>query len=134
MMWAGYLGAAALWYACVAWIPLESFRRLPDPVSVVGEWLSPHPTYGISVFTATYYKHILYSTWRATAAFLAATALGVPLGVCIGWSPRFSAFASALLGLLRPVLSHAWVPLAILIFSGSEAAVIFVTFLVAFFA
>ncbi|TMH72643.1 MAG: ABC transporter permease subunit [Betaproteobacteria bacterium] len=101
-MWAGYLGAAALWYACVAWLPLESFRRLPDPVAVLSEWLSPQPTYGISIFTAAYYKHMLYSTWRATAAF--------------------------------PVPPLAWVPLAILIFAGSEAAVIFVTFLVAFFA
>jgi NitT/TauT family transport system permease protein len=133
-MWAGYLGAAALWYACVAWLPLESFRRLPDPVAVLTEWLSPRPTYGISIFTAAYYKHILYSTWRATAAFVVATALGVPLGIAIGSSRSFSGFASALLGMLRPVPPLAWVPLAILIFAGSEAAVIFVTFLVAFFA
>src|SRR3989442_12969569 len=77
---------------------------------------------------------MLYSTWRAGAAFVAATLFGVPLGVCIGWSRSFSAFASALLGMLRPVPPLAWVPLAILIFAGSEAAVIFVTFLVAFFA
>ena len=133
-MWAGYLGAAALWYACVAWLPLESFRRLPDPVAVLSEWLSPQPTYGISIFTAAYYKHMLYSTWRATAAFVAATLLGVPMGIGIGWSRSFSGFASALLGMLRPVPPLAWVPLAILIFAGSEAAVIFVTFLVAFFA
>src|SRR3989475_5944991 len=133
-MLAGYLGAAALWYACVAWVPLESFRRLPDPVAVVTEWLRPRPTYGISIFTEAYYKPILYSTWRASAAFLAATLLGVPLGVCMGWSGSFSRFASALLGLLRPVPPLAWVPLAILIFAGSELAVIFVTFLVAFFA
>src|SRR3989454_9534217 len=133
-MWAGYLGAAALWYACVAWLPLESFRRLPDPVAVLSEWLSPQPTYGISIFTAAYYKHMLYSTWRATAAFTAATLLGVPLGIGIGWSSSFSGFASALLGMLRPVPPLAWVPLAILIFHGSEAAVVFVTFLVAFFA
>src|SRR2546422_4204976 len=132
-MWSGYLGAAALWYACVNWVPLESFRRLPDPLAVATEWLSPHPTFGISIFTEAYYKHILYSTWRATAAFAAATLLGVPLGICIGWSRSFSRYASALLGMLRPVPPLAWVPLAILIFAGSEAAVIFVTFLVAFF-
>src|SRR6267142_1035461 len=79
-MGSGYLGAAALWYACVAWLPLESFRRLPDPVAVATEWLSPHPTYGISIFTAAYYKHMLYSTWRATAAFAAAT-LNTAVGV-----------------------------------------------------
>src|SRR5258706_9652369 len=133
-MWAGYLGAAALWYACVAGLPLDWFRRLPDPVVGLTEGLSLQPTYGISIFTAAYYKHMLYSTWRATAAFAAATLLGVPLGIGIGWSRNFSGFASALLGMLRPVPPLAWVPLAILIFAGSGAAVVFVTFLVAFFA
>jgi NitT/TauT family transport system permease protein len=134
MMWAGYFGAAALWYACVAWVPLESFRRLPDPAAVIAEWFSPSPVYGISIFTENYYKHILYSTYRATTAFLVAILLGVPLGICIGWSANFRSFASALLDLLRPVPPLAWVPLAILIFAGAESAVIFVTFLVAFFA
>ena len=86
MMWVGYVGAAALWYASVKWFPIDSFRRLPDPATVITEWLSPNPTYGISIFTHPYYLHILYSTYRATAAFLLATLLGVPLGICMGWS------------------------------------------------
>jgi len=134
MMWVGYLGAAALWYASVKWLPLASFRRLPDPVTVITEWLSPSPTFGISVFTRPYYLHILHSTYRATAAFLLAVILGVPLGICMGWSKSFHQYASSLLGLLRPVPPLAWVPLAILLFSGVEAAIIFITFLVAFFA
>jgi NitT/TauT family transport system permease protein len=134
MMWIGYVGAAALWYASVKWLPIESFRRLPDPVTVITEWLSPNPTYGISIFTHPYYLHILHSTYRAIAAFSLATLLGVPLGICMGWSQSFHRYASSLLGLLRPVPPLAWVPLAILIFSGIESAVIFVTFLVAFFA
>lgn len=134
MMWAGYLGAATLWYASVTWLPMDSFRRLPDPVGVIKEWLSPNPIYGISIFTEPYYKHILYSTYRATAAFFLAVLLGVPLGISMGWSRNFHSFASALLGLLRPVPPLAWVPLAILILPGVEPAVIFVTFLVAFFA
>lgn len=128
------MSATALWYASVNWLPWEAFRRLPDPVAVIAEWLSPSPTFGISIFTAPYYKHILYSIYRATAAFLLATVLGVSLGICMGWSRNFERSVSALLGLLRPVPPLAWVPLAILIFAGAESAVIFVTFLVAFFA
>jgi NitT/TauT family transport system permease protein len=134
MMWLGYIGAAALWYGSVKWIPIGSFRRLPDPIAVITEWLSPNPTFGISIFTSPYYLHILYSTYRATAAFLLAVLLGVPLGICMGWSQSFHRYASSLLGLLRPIPPLAWVPLAILIFSGAEPAVIFVTFLVAFYA
>lgn len=134
IMWIGYIGAAALWYASVKWLPLESFRRLPDPVAVATEWLSPNPTFGISIFTASYYKHILFSTYRATTAFFLATLLGVSVGICMGWSRNFHNSVSPLLALLRPVPPLAWVPLAILIFAGVESAVIFVTFLVAFFA
>ncbi len=132
-MWIGYFGAAALWYASVKWLPLESFRRLPDPVAVATEWFSPSPTFGISIFTAPYYKHILYSAYRATTAFFLATLLGVSLGICMGWSRNFHSYVSPLLTLLQPVPPLAWVPFAILIFAGIESAVIFVTFLVAFY-
>jgi NitT/TauT family transport system permease protein len=131
---AGILGFLVLWFCSVKWLPLESFRRMPDPVRVVAEWLSPNPIYGISVFTETYYHHILYSTYRATAAFFLAVALGVPLGILMGWNKKFHDYSSALLGLLRPIPPLAWVPLAILLLPGVEVAVIYVCFLVAFFA
>ncbi len=134
MMWLGYFCLVAIWYASVNWLPLESFRRLPDPIGVITEWFSPKPIYGVSLFTEAYYKHILYSSYRAIAAFLLAVVIGVPLGILMGWSPIFHKYVSALLGLLQPVPPLAWVPLAILILPGAEAAVIFVTFLVAFFA
>ena len=131
---AGVLGFFAAWYGSVKWVPLESFGRMPDPIRVITEWLNPNPVFGISIFVKTYYYHILYSSYRATASFFLAVGLGVPLGIAMGWSRTFRAFASALLDLLRPVPPLAWVPLAILIFPGGEMAVIFVCFLVAFFA
>lgn len=134
LMWVGYAFAIAAWYASVKWLPIDSFSRLPDPWSVAREWFSPEPAYGVSIFTPIYYDHIYYSVYRATAAFLLAVALGVPLGILMGWSRTFNAYASALVGLLRPIPPLAWIPLAILMFPGIEVAVIFVTFLVAFFA
>ena len=134
LMLAGYALALGGWYASVKWLPLASFQRLPDPVTVLTEWFSPNPSFGISIYTAAYYKHILASTLRVLAAFGLAVALGVPLGILMGWSRAFNAYASALVGLLRPVPPLAWVPLAILMLPGTESAVIYVTFLVAFFA
>ena len=133
-MCVGYAGAIALWYASVKWLPIDSFSRLPDPWAVVREWVNPNPAFGTSIFTSNYYVHILYSVYRATTSFLLAVLLGVPLGILMGWNPTFDAYASALVGLLRPVPPLAWIPLAILILPGIEIAVIFVTFLVAFFA
>ncbi len=133
-MWLGYALALAAWYAATAWLPVAAFERLPGPWEVITEWFSTDPAYGISLFTRDYYIHILYSFYRATAAFLMAVALGVPLGIFMGWSKTFNDFAAALFGLLRPIPPLAWVPLAILLFPSSESAVIYVTFLVAFFA
>lgn len=134
MMLLGFSVTFALWYASVRWLPIPSFQRLPNPVDVVVEWLSPEPAYGISIFTSDYYVHILYSTYRATVAFVLAVVLGVPLGIMMGWKPAVREYSDALLTLLRPIPPLAWVPLAILIFPGTEPAVIFVVFLVAFYA
>ncbi len=133
-LWAGYAIALIAWYACVKWLPIASFQRLPDPVTVIFEWLSRDPDYGLSLFTRDYYLHIWYSAYRATTSFLLAVLLGVPLGILMGWRVKVNEYASALLGLLRPIPPLAWVPIAILIFPANEPAVIFVTFLVAFFA
>lgn len=130
----GFVGFVVLWYASVKWLPVDAFNRLPDPLAVVLEWISPDPDYGISIFTADYYTHIFYSTYRALAAFFLAVILGVPLGIFMGWKKTVHSYACSLLGLLRPVPPLAWVPIAILLFPGVELAVIFVTFLVAFFA
>lgn len=135
--WLAMLGLGSfllLWYGAVKWTPIQAFNRLPDPLTVVREWLSPMPSHGISIFTADYYVHILYSTYRALAAFTLAILLGVPLGIFMGWKRSVHQYAYSLFSLLRPVPPLAWVPIAILLFPGVEPAVIFVTFLVAFFA
>lgn len=134
LMWAGYALFMLIWYGSTNWLPIAAFNRLPGPIEVITEWVNPDPFYGISLFTAPYYTHIMYSVVRATSAFLLAVALGVPLGILMGWSTRFNEYASGLFGLLRPIPPLAWVPVAILLFAQPEAAVVFVTFLVAFFA
>ena len=103
LMGAGYLLAFVLWYASVKWMPVAAFARLPDPVTVLREWFAPDPAYGISVFTGAYYKHIMASTLRVLAAFTLAVGLGVPFGILMGWSARFNAYVSALIGVIRPI-------------------------------
>lgn len=123
-----------LWYASVQWLPIAAFNRLPDPLEVFTEWTNPDPDYGISIFTRDYYIHIFYSTYRALVSFFLAVIFGVPLGIFMGWKASVHDYAYSLLGVLRPIPPLAWVPIAILLFPGVEPAVIFVTFLVAFFA
>ena len=130
---AGFAIFVGFWYVTVSLLALPWFNRLPGPVEVVREWLSPDPVYGISIYTRDYYVHIFYSTYRATTAFLLATMLGIPLGLVMGWNRKFYDYSFPLVELIRPIPPLAWVPLAILVLPGNEPAVIFVTFLVAFF-
>ena len=136
---APYLGALGLLSTLLAyWLLTEVFKaplfaKIPGPVAVADEWFSHHPMFGISIYSSVYYRHIWASCWRIIQAFLLATVLGVPLGLFMGWKKVFKDYTFPLFELLRPIPMLAWVPLAILMFPGYEASVIYVTFLGAFF-
>ncbi len=122
------------WYFSVEVWKLPRFAEMPGPTQVFTEWLSRDPVYGLSIFVPEYYLHIWVSTRRIAIAFFLATGIGVPLGLFLGWSPRFKQYVFPVFELLRPIPPLAWVPLAIVMFRGSETPVIFLTFLASFYA
>jgi NitT/TauT family transport system permease protein len=130
----GYGLFFGFWFLATAVLTLPRFEKIPDPLGVFREWVSPRPTYDLSIFTSHYYAHIGYSVYRAYAAFFLAVGLGVPLGLFMGWNRLFYNFTFPLLEMIRPIPPLAWVPFAILLFPGTEPAVIYVTFIAAFFA
>lgn len=134
LMVTGFAIVLALWYLTVQVWKLPRFEDIPGLTVVVKEWLAESPTYGLSIYTPEYYQHIWASIRRVAIAFLLATALGVPLGLFLGWSRKFREFVFPVFETLRPIPILAWVPLAILMFSGTETPVIFLTFLASFFA
>ncbi len=130
---AGAIAFVALWYLLVRF-EVWRFAKLPDPLSVLREWAARRPQYGVSIYTAAYYQDIWTSTLRVFGAFVLATLLGVPLGIALGWSRRVRDYLFPLLELIRPIPPLAWVPLAILMLTNQEAAMIFLTWIAAFFA
>ena len=127
----------SLWILCYylfteGW-ELPRFEKLPGPVEVITEWLNPNPVWGISLFTEAYYDNVIASCSRILIAFTIATGLGVPLGLFMGWSKTFRDYTSPILETLRPIPILAWVPLAILMFSGLETPVIFLATLASLF-
>jgi len=134
LMLIGFAGFLGFWYLSVEVWKLPRFAEMPGPTQVIREWFSRDPTYGLSIFVDEYYLHIWVSTRRIAIAFFLATAIGVPLGLFLGWSIRFKQFVFPVFELLRPVPPLAWVPLAIVMFRGSETPVIFLTFLASFYA
>ncbi len=121
------------WYLAVDVLKLPRFSKLPGLREVVTEWINPDPVYGISIFTVEYYTHIAVSLTRIAVAFVSATALGVPLGLMLGWSEKFREYVFPVFETLRPIPILAWVPISIILFNGSEFSVIFLTFIAAFF-
>ena len=127
----------ALWlgayYLFVEGWELPRFKKLPGPVEVITEWTNPDPDWGISMFSPIYYEHIIVSCRRIAIAFAIATCVGVPLGLFMGWSKIFRDYSFPILETLRPIPILAWVPLAILMFSGFETPVIFLATLASLF-
>ena len=134
LMLGGFAILLGLWYLTVEAWRLPRFRDIPGPTTVFKEMFNSNPTYGLSVYTPDYYQHIWVSVRRVAIAFALATGLGVPLGLFLGWSKVFREYVFPIFETLRPIPILAWVPLAILMFTGTETPVIFLTFLASFFA
>ena len=130
----GIGGFIFCWYMATEFLKLPRFEKLPNPVQCWSEFISPDPIYGTSIFTPQYYQHILWSTLRILAGFGIATVLGVSLGLFMGWKKVVRDYAFPIVELLRPIPTMAWVPLAILMFAGREAPIIFLACLASFFA
>ena len=76
----------------------------------------------------------LLVSWRTVLeGFLIGTALGVPVGILIGYSPRIGDWIQPAIGVLRPIAPFAWIPLAVLWFGASRGAAVMITAYAAFF-
>ncbi len=120
------------WLFCEG-LALPRFVKIPGPIAVFTEWFAYNPKQGISIWTPEYYQHIWVSCRRILYAFTLATVLGVPLGLFMGWSKVFRDYSFPIVEVLRPIPILAWVPLAILMFSGYESPVIFLATLASLF-
>ena len=74
----------------------------------------------------------LHSLKLVVMGFAVAVAIGVPLGLAMGWSTRFEAFANPIFLVLRPIPPLAWIPLAIVWLGLGDTAKILVIFFAAF--
>jgi ABC-type nitrate/sulfonate/bicarbonate transport system permease component len=116
-----------------------------EVVSVYGQRINPQlevmmppPTAVVSaaadlVQRGVLFTHVFDSLQRVLLAVGAAAVLGVPLGLGMGWSPRFRAAVDPLLEFVRPIPPLAWIPLSILWFGIGDMQIVYIIFLAAFF-
>jgi NitT/TauT family transport system permease protein len=71
-------------------------------------------------------EHIVASLTRSFMGYALAAALGISLGIILGWSSRVYRIFEPLIELLRPIPSIAMIPLAILWLGIGEAPKIFI--------
>ena len=78
------------------------------------------------------HEHMLQSVKLIVMGFFAATAIGVPLGLWMGWSRRAEALVNPIFLLIRPIPALAWIPLAIVWLGLGDAAKVMILWFAAF--
>lgn len=78
-------------------------------------------------------KYVVASLFRVTIGFSLALAVGIPVGLLLGWFDRAHAAFNPLIQVLRPISPIAWIPIAILWFGVTDAAPIYLIFLASVF-
>ena len=121
---AGLAGFLALWWA-VAASGLLPRAFMPGPVDVALQFakLTQEPFAGYTLQT-----HLISSLGRYLTGFGLAVAIGLPLGLLMGWFRTLDAIVAPLFEGLRYVAPIAWVPFAALWFGtgiGGPTLIIF---------
>ena len=114
---------AGLWELAVV---VTGATVFPSPFDVVGGL-------GELVEQGILWSYIGDSLFRVSSGYLAAVAIGVPLGIAFGWFPLLGRAANPVIQMLRPISPLAWMPLAVIWFGVSNLAPIFLIFLAALF-
>jgi NitT/TauT family transport system permease protein/taurine transport system permease protein len=78
------------------------------------------------------HQHVLQSLKLIVMGFFAATLVGVPLGLWMGWSRKAEAMVNPIFLLIRPIPALAWIPLAIVWLGLGDAAKVMILWFAAF--
>jgi ABC-type nitrate/sulfonate/bicarbonate transport system permease component len=115
-----------LWYVATL-LELFSPAVLPSPIKVVISFYK-------MIVSKELFQHIGISLLRVFYGMVAATTLGIPLGIFMGLSQKFEELVNGLLTIVRPIPPLAWIPLALLWFGIGNMSVVFIVCLSSFFA
>jgi NitT/TauT family transport system permease protein len=113
----------ALWHYSVAFTGTKIF---PSPLDVKN---------GIAelIRKQVLWRDIIDSLRRVAIGFGAATVIGIPLGLILGWYPAANKVVNPVLQILRPISPIAWIPVAIILLGVGDAAATSLIFLGALF-
>ena len=118
-----------IWWAVAAahWV---SPLFLPPPGQVLNKLLTIASPQGF--MDATLWQHLAASLGRIVVALLAATLIGIPVGIARGLSPTVRGILDPLIELYRPVPPLAYLPLMVIWFGIGETSKILLIYLAIF--
>ena len=119
----------AIWWAVAAaqWI---SPLFLPAPGQVLQKLIAIASPQGF--MDATLWQHLAASLARIVVALLAATIIGIPVGIAMGLSPTVRGMLDPLIELYRPVPPLAYLPLMVIWFGIGETSKVLLIYLAIF--
>ncbi len=130
--WVGvatFVVLVGVWYGLTTLTQTIGSGRFPSP----GEsWDALRQIALTGYADARLHAHVLHSVKLVLLGFAAAVIVGVPLGVAMGWSKSFEAFANPAFLLIRPIPPLAWIPLAIVWLGLGDAAKVLIIWFAAF--
>ncbi|HET8832632.1 MAG TPA: ABC transporter permease, partial [Casimicrobiaceae bacterium] len=119
----------AAWYALTSLTHAIGPGRFPSPAE---SWDALRQIALTGYADAKLHEHVLHSVKLVLLGFVAAIAVGVPLGLAMGWNRSFEAFANPAFLLIRPIPPLAWIPLAIVWLGLGDAAKVLIIWFAAF--
>ena len=115
--------ALAVWEAACEVSGTQVFPTPRETLLALGELVESERIWG----------DVAASLFRVTWGFFLAAAVGIPLGLVVGWSTRSMMALNPVIQGLRPISPIAWIPFAILWFGIGDRAGIFLIFYSSFF-
>lgn len=116
-----------VWYLATDVYQLKPSYALPSPLKVAKSF--------IDKFTntrpdgSTLLQHLAASLGVTLTGYIAASIVGVPLGILMAWNKKIDLFVRPIFDWFRSVPGLAWIPIMILIFGvnlSAKAAIVFV--------
>jgi NitT/TauT family transport system permease protein len=103
----------ALWHYSIVWTATKIFPSPLDVKKGIAELIHKNVLWG----------DIIDSLRRVAIGFGAATVIGIPVGLTLGWYPAANKVVNPVLQILRPISPIAWIPVAIILLGvGDHAA------------
>lgn len=119
-----------IWYLYTDVLHLVSEFVLPGPASVLDAFIEKLYTRTPDGSTLT--EHLWASIQLALVGYSLGFVIGVPLGICMAWYPKFDKYARPLFDIIRPVPPIAWIPVIIVLFGIGLLPKAIIVFLASF--